>query len=103
MDIYTFQKIKAQENPSWKEQEQIEVLEIEQENNVLVVHNDDFNTFDFVIDSLMEICEHTPEQAEQCTWLIHYKGKCEVKTGALEDLMPRHQKLLSRGLTSEIL
>ena len=77
--------------------------EIEKDLRELILHNDEVNTFDFVIDSLIEICDHTLEQAEQCTWIIHFKGKCEVKTGSFDDLMPRHQKLLSRGLTSEIL
>ena len=81
-----------------------EVLVLDQTDDVykLVVHNDDFNTFDFVIDCLIEICKHTPEQAEQCTLLIHYKGKCTVKTGSMDLLKPMHEKLLSRGLTSEI-
>ena len=71
--------------------------------NKLVLYNDDVNTFDFVIESLIEVCKHTLEQAEQCTMLVHYKGKCTVKTGDMEMLMPMHQKLLGRGLTSEII
>ena len=71
--------------------------------NKLVLHNDDVNTFDFVIECLIEICKHTLEQAEQCTILVHYKGKCTVKTGTMELLKPMHEKLLSRGLTSEII
>ena len=70
--------------------------------NEIVLYNDDVNTFDFVIASLIEICKHTLEQAEQCTILVHYKGKCTVKTGSLELLEPMHEKLISRGLTSEI-
>jgi ATP-dependent Clp protease adaptor protein ClpS len=62
----------------------------------------DVNTFDFVIMCLIEICEHTWEQAEQCTILVHYKGKCTVKTGALEKLKPMNQALLDKGLSSEI-
>lgn len=68
----------------------------------LVLHNDDVHTFDYVIDSLIEICKHTLEQAEQCTLLVHFKGKCTVKTGSLDLLKPMHEKLLSRELTSEI-
>lgn len=68
----------------------------------LLLWNDDINTFDFVIDSLIEICGHTPEQAEQCTILVHYKGKCTVKQGAIEILEPMYQKLSARGLTVEI-
>lgn len=69
----------------------------------LVLYNDDVNTFDFVIECLIKICGHTLEQAEQCTMLVHYKGKCTVKTADKETLMPMHQKLLSNGLTSEII
>ena len=61
------------------------------------------NTSYFVIDSLMDVCEHTLEQAEQCTILVHYKGKCTVKTGEYEDLEPRCTKLLSLGLSAEII
>ena len=85
--------------------EEIEVLLeelIDQEALDLVVFNDDVNTFDFVIECLIEICKHTLEQAEQCTILVHYKGKCTVKTGSMELLKPMHEKLISRGLTSEI-
>ncbi len=88
--------------PNWEKDEQIQVLEEQELQHSIILHNDDFNTFDFVISSLIDICEHSTEQAEQCTFLIHYKGKCEVKFGSMEDLLPRHQKLLSRGLTSEI-
>lgn len=90
------------EQPEREYQEDIALLEKQDEVYKLVLHNDDVNTFDFVIDCLIEICGHTMEQAEQCTLLVHYKGKCTVKTGDLSILKPMHQKLLSRGLTSEI-
>ena len=70
--------------------------------NEIVLFNDDVNTFDFVIDSLIEICDHTLEQAEQCTLLVHYKGKCTVKTGEYSDLKLRCSELLNRGLSAEI-
>ncbi len=88
--------------PKWKEDFEEDILFLEEQTRHLIVHNDDFNTFDFVIDCLMEICEHTEEQAEQCTLLIHCKGKCEVKNGTLESLLPRHKKLINKGLSSEI-
>ena len=56
------------------------------EGNSLILHNDDVNTFEFVIESLIDVCKHTSEQAEQCTYLIHYKGKCDVKKGDLSHL-----------------
>lgn len=90
------------ENPKRKYDEEVLVMEDEDQGYKLVLWNDDVNTFDFVIASLIEICKHTLEQAEQCTILVHYKGKCTVKTGSLELLEPMHEKLISRGLTSEI-
>ena len=86
-----------------KEQEEVELLEQEANRHMIVVHNDDHNTFDFVIESLIEICEHDMIQAEQCTMLIHYKGKCEVKTGDLDDLKPRCSALLKKGLSAELI
>lgn len=85
-----------------KEQEDIQLLEKEASQHRIVLHNDDFNTFDFVIESLIEVCEHDFIQAEQCTMLVHYKGKCEVKTGDLDDLKPRCSELLKRGLSAEL-
>lgn len=70
---------------------------------VLVVWNDDVNTFDWVIESLIEICEHTPEQAEQSALLIHFKGKCDVKKGELKDLVPMERQLLDRGISAQVM
>ena len=85
-----------------KVREKVNIKESVQLDNEIVVYNDDVNTFDYVIEALIEICGHTLEQAEQCTILVHYKGKCTVKTGSLEVLKPMHEKLISRSLTSEI-
>lgn len=71
--------------------------------NEIVLFNDDVNTFDHVIDTLIYACEHTSEQAEQCAMLVHYKGKCTVKTGELKDLKPRCSMLLEAGLSAEII
>ena len=68
----------------------------------LVLHNDDFNTFEFVIKMLIEVCKHEPEQAEQCTLIVHYKGKCTVKTGPHDEIEPMYKKLLESGLTATI-
>ncbi|MCH7524601.1 MAG: ATP-dependent Clp protease adaptor ClpS [Bacteroidetes bacterium] len=70
--------------------------------NEIVLFNDDVNTFDYVIEMLINVCEHTTEQAEQCAIIVHYKGKCTVKTGELKDLKPRCSKLLEAGLSAEI-
>lgn len=91
------------EQPIWEEQQEVDVLEKETESHYIVVYNDEFNTFEHVIDCLIHICEHNAIQAEQCTFLIHHKGKCEVKTGDLTELMPMHKALLNKGLSSEIL
>ncbi len=76
--------------------------EVAVEGKQLIVYNDDFNTFDHVIESLIKVCKHDPIQAEQCTFLIHYKGKCSVKKGAYEVLEPMCTALLERGITAEI-
>lgn len=68
----------------------------------IIIFNDDVNTFDFVIDALIDVCEHDLIQAEQCTMLIHYKGKATVKTGAFADLKPRCNKLLQMGLSAQL-
>lgn len=70
--------------------------------NEIILFNDNVNTFDHVIETLIYACEHTPEQAEQCSIIVHYKGKCTVKTGEYDDLKPRCTKLLDAGLTAEI-
>lgn len=69
----------------------------------LVVFNDDYNTFDHVINTLIKVCKHTPHQAEQCTWIIHYKGKCAVKKGTFEELKPMRQGICDAGISAEIL
>jgi ATP-dependent Clp protease adaptor protein ClpS len=69
----------------------------------LVVFNDDVNTFEHVIETLIDVCGHTPEQAEQCTLLIHYKGKCSVKNGSWEELVPMRNEICRRGISAEVL
>ncbi|MRT17068.1 ATP-dependent Clp protease adaptor ClpS [Vitellibacter sp. q18] len=86
-----------------KIQEEISVAELESNQNEIVLYNDDVNTFDHVINSLIFACEHTPEQAEQCSIIVHYKGKCTVKTGEFNDLKPRCTMLLEAGLSAEII
>jgi ATP-dependent Clp protease adaptor protein ClpS len=71
-------------------------------NNEIVLFNDDVNTFDHVIDTLIRVCSHTPEQAEQCALIVHYNGKCTVKTGPLKELVPQCIQLLEAGLSAEI-
>ncbi|MDX5348500.1 MAG: ATP-dependent Clp protease adaptor ClpS [Hymenobacteraceae bacterium] len=68
----------------------------------LIVFNDDVNTFDHVIQTLIDVCGHEPEQAEQCTWLIHYKGKCTVKVGTFEELQGMCSAIHDRGISADI-
>jgi ATP-dependent Clp protease adaptor protein ClpS len=77
-----------------------EVIDVDQYD--LMVFNDEVNTFDFVIETLMEVCEHSAEQAEQCTLLIHYKGKCSVKRGTFEELAPMRNDICRRGISAEV-
>ena len=89
---------KAKENPIIEEFDEIQ----DAGKNSLILHNDEVNTFDFVIESLVEVCEHTTEQAEQCTYLVHYKGKCDVKSGSFDFLRPMRHALVDRGLQATI-
>lgn len=82
--------------------EKIDVLEQLIENKDLIVFNDDVNTFDHVIESLIKVCSHDTIQAEQCTWIIHHNGKCQVKRGSYERLEPMCTALLDRGISAEI-
>lgn len=84
--------------------EQVEVL-IETEEQFpfsLVVWNDEVNTFDWVIQSLVEVCDHTQEQAEQCALIIHHNGKYAVKKGEYTDLKPMLEALLDRGISATL-
>ncbi|MGV3459266.1 MAG: ATP-dependent Clp protease adaptor ClpS [Flavobacterium sp.] len=71
-------------------------------NNEIVLYNDEVNTFDHVIDTLIRVCRHTAEQAEQCSLIVHYNGKCTVKTGEMSELKPQCTQLLEAGLSAEI-
>ena len=73
--------------------------ENQQENILdLILYNDDVNTFDFVIETLIEVCKHQPEQAEQCALIAHTKGRCPVKNGASDILTPMKSEMTNRGL-----
>jgi len=85
-----------------KIKEQISVEELLANNYEIILFNDDVNTFDHVIDTLIEVCDHEPLQAEQCALLVHYTGKCGVKTGSYKDLEPQCSALLEAGLSAEI-
>ena len=91
-------------NTRVQEEEMVDLLEAIEITEVkdLVVFNDDFNTFQHVIETLIRVCKHTPEQAEQCTILIHYKGKCAVRSGSYEELNPLREAICEAGIDAKI-
>lgn len=87
-----------------KYQEEVvtETLELVDDKE-LVVFNDEVNTFDHVIDTLIKVCKHSKHQAEQCTLIIHFKGKCSVKKGTEEELVPMKDAILDAGINAAVL
>ena len=82
--------------------EEVDVKEKLTDSHEIIVYNDEVNTFDHVIETLIKTCDHDALQAEQCTLLIHYKGKCSVKSGDYDDLKPRCKEILRAGISAEI-
>lgn len=82
-----------------KEQEYSELDELIESKYAVIVWNDDFNTFEHVIDCLVKYCGHHPQQAEQCTYLIHFKGSCDVKRGEREKMEKIYNILIKYQLT----
>lgn len=66
---------------------------------ILILHNDTYNTFEWVIECLVKFCCHEQEQASQCAFIVHYTGKCDVKRGSQEKVQKAYEKLKSAGLT----
>ncbi|GAB4498728.1 MAG: hypothetical protein OHK0019_34550 [Saprospiraceae bacterium] len=98
-DIFNFEK------PLWEEEEDV-LVEDDIGSDLpahIIVYNDDFNTFDWVIESFMVILKHTHEQAEQLSLIIHFKGKATVKSGSKDELVPLCEALLERGLSAEVI
>ncbi len=90
----------GKQNFQWEES--FEANNLHGEGNYLILYNDDVHDFDFVIKSLVEICGHTNVQAEQCTYLVHYKGKCDVKKGSYHELKSMQEELVDRGLQAAL-
>lgn len=90
---------------NYQEEEAVELLEVAVDDDLcdLVVFNDDVNTFEHVSNILIKVCKHSSEQAEQCTLLIHYKGKCTVKTGSFTELRPMCENILEAGITATVM
>jgi ATP-dependent Clp protease adaptor protein ClpS len=91
--------------PSYQEETHVDVLEAIETTDVmdLIVFNDDVNTFEHVIDTLIRVCKHSKEQAEQCTLLIHFKGKCAVKSGSFDFLKPFREAICEAGIDARII
>lgn len=89
-------------NTKTSTQEEVELLDDLIGGYALVIFNDDVNTFEHVIECLMTYCEHTPEQAEQCSVIIHFKGKCAVKHGSTKTLAPICDALCRRDLSATV-
>lgn len=89
----------------FQEKELVDVLEVIETTDLmdLVIFNDDVNTFDHVIQTLMKVCRHTAEQAEQCSLIIHYRGKCTVKNGDFAFLRPMRDAICDAGIDARIL
>ena len=103
LHCFNYDKMNPKESP------EIEVIEEVDEviENVklwsLVVFNDDINTFDHVINTLMDVCDHEPTQAEQCAMIIHLKGKCAVNSGEYEELVSQRNEICKRGISAEVM
>jgi ATP-dependent Clp protease adaptor protein ClpS len=82
-----------------KEQLSTQLEELLTQPHMIILHNDDHNSFDFVINSLIEICGHGYEQASQCAHIVHFTGKCDVKRGDFETLQKMYNKLKTLGLS----
>jgi ATP-dependent Clp protease adaptor protein ClpS len=85
-----------------READEVELLTDEQFPYSLIVWNDNVNTFDWVIETLIKVCSHTPEQAEQCSLIIHFQGKCTVKNGDYDTLKPMCDAITERGIGATI-
>ncbi len=90
------------EKPQIEKENEVDVLTQREREHEIILYNDDVNTFDHVINTLVDYCGHTYEQAEQCAYIVHFSGKCVVKTGSFEELEPICIKLLEAKLSAEI-
>jgi ATP-dependent Clp protease adaptor protein ClpS len=89
-------------NNQTQQQDEVELLEEVILENKLILHNDEVNTFEWVIETLVSVCRHTIEQAEQCSYIIHHKGKYAVKHGSFDVLKPMKDAITDRGINATI-
>ena len=92
----------AQESPKTNPEELEQIHVLEQKEHQIILFNDDVNTFEHVIDCLVKICDHNYLQAEQCAYIVHHSGKCSIKSGSLDELIPKCKALLEEGLSAEV-
>ncbi len=95
-------KLGADPGIQWQVQQDADTDVLEESIHNIIVWNDEVNTFDHVIASLIDVCEHSPEQAEQSALIIHHRGKYAVKKGDFDFLRPRCEALIDRGLQATI-
>jgi ATP-dependent Clp protease adaptor protein ClpS len=88
--------------PGIEEELDVLIKEVTEKTKVIILYNDDYNTFDHVINCLLKYCDHNSIQAEQCALLVHHNGKCDVKHGSYDKLKPVCEALLEQGLTAKI-
>ena len=89
-------------NTSTDMQEDLDILTLSEDPCHLVVWNDEVNSFEWVIETLMDVCGHSYEQAEQCSYIIHYNGKYAVKNGSFEELKPLCDTITERGINATV-
>ncbi len=94
--------ISSQNKEKWQEDTDVLVEEDVYSGCYLVVYNDEVNSFEYVTITLIEVCEHSQEQAEQCTLQIHFRGKCVVKNGEFDELVKMRNEICRRGISAEI-
>ena len=100
--LHRMKQLNLSYNPQIETSEDVDVLTEEAVNLSLVVWNDEVNTFEWVIDTLIDVCGHQREQAEQCAMLIHTKGKYAVKNGSYETLKPQKEAITDRLINATI-
>ena len=83
-------------------EEEVDVEIGQEDKHAIILYNDEVNTFDHVINSLIKVCQHNELQAEQVAWIVHTKGKCDVKHGPFESLQPICKSLQNKGLSAVI-
>ena len=102
MCSYAFYYDMSKEKPQIDKESEAELLTQVEREHEIVLYNDDVNTFEHVINTLVAYCDHTYQQAEQCAYIVHFSGKCIVKSGSYEELEPICLKLLEAQLSAEI-